>query len=127
MAECVLDSSAVLAWLNLERGSQAVEPMLSVALVSAVNLAEIVTRLVDTGRTDEEAIDLILGADFQIADFDSRLALRAGALRRQTRHLGLSLGERACLALAERERLPVLTADRAWASLDIGVEIRLIR
>ena len=60
-------------------------------------------------------------------DFDEALGLRAGALRLATRHLGLSLGDRACLALAEREQLPILTGDGAWALLDIGLDIRLIR
>ena len=127
MAELVIDSSAVLAWLTGERGAEAVEPVLPVSLVSAVNLAEIITKLVEGGHTDSEATELVLRSDYDVIGFDQTLALRAGQLRRQTRHLGLSLGDRACLALAERESLPVLTADRAWASLDIGVEIRLIR
>ena len=127
MAELVIDSSAVLAWLNLETGAETVGSVLSVSLVSSVNLAEIMTKLVGSGHTDADATELVLRSDYDVIGFDQALALRAGALRRQTRHLGLSLGDRACLALAEREGLPVLTADRAWASLDIGVEIRLIR
>jgi PIN domain nuclease of toxin-antitoxin system len=59
--------------------------------------------------------------------FDGPMALRAGKLRAAARSRGLSLGDRACLALAQREGLPALTADRAWAGLDIGVEVRLIR
>ena len=127
MAEWVIDSSVVLAWLHEESGAEAAEGALSVSLISSVNLAEIATRLVEDGRTDAEATEVVLGVDYRVIGFDQALAVRTGALKRQTRHLGLSLGDRACLALAEREGLPVLTADRAWASLDIGVEIRLIR
>ncbi len=127
MADWVIDSSAVLAWLFRETGGEIAEAALSASQISAVNLTEVVSRLVEAGRTDAEAINLVLLGGYSVIDFDQELAIRAGALRRQTRHLGLSLGDRACLALAEREGLPVLTADRSWAALDIGVEIRLIR
>ena len=127
MADWVIDSSAVLAWLYLEGGSDVAEAALSVSLISSVNLAEVMTRLVEGGCTDEEAAVLVLRGDYKVIAFDQNLAMRAGALRRRTRHLGLSLGDRACLALAEQEGLPILTADRSWAKLDIGVEIRLIR
>ncbi len=127
MAEWVLDSSAVLAWLMLEPGAEVVEPALPGSLISSVNVAEVVSRLVDLGRTDAQAIGSVSLSEFSVVDFDQDLAFRAGGLRRVTRQVGLSLGDRACLALAEREGLPVLTADRAWAALDIGVEIRLIR
>ena len=127
MSSCALDSSAVLACLRNEPGGQIAEAAFTSSIISAVNLAEIVTRLLDYGHDEADAIDLAKIGGYAVADFDESLSLRAGALRSATRHLGLSLGDRACLALAERERLPVLTADRAWTSLDIGVEIRLIR
>jgi ribonuclease VapC len=63
----------------------------------------------------------------EVIDFDRALAMRAGLMRRATRAQGLSLGDRACLALAERLALPVLTADRVWADLDLGIEVVLIR
>jgi PIN domain nuclease of toxin-antitoxin system len=55
------------------------------------------------------------------------MARQTGALRPATKALGLSLGDRACLALARRERLPILTADRSWAKLDLGIPIKVMR
>ena len=127
MADWVLDSSAVLASARGERGGDVAEAAFSDALICAVNLAEVVTRLADVGLSMRQVRGLVEAGGFATVDFDQGLAYRTAALRGVTRDLGLSLGDRACLALAERESLPVLTADRAWASLDIGVEIRLIR
>ena len=127
MADWVLDSSAVLACLRDEPGGEMAESAFPDSVISAVNLVEVVSRLIEAGYVDEEAERHAVSGAYSVVGLDQALAMRAGVLRRQTRHLGLSLGDRACLALAERERLPVLTADRAWASLDIGVEIRLIR
>ena len=127
MAEWTFDSSAILACLRQEPGGDIVESVFASGIVSSVNLAEVVSRLIDLGLVPEEAMGRALAGGYGVAPFDETLALRAGALRVVTRHLGLSLGDRACLALAGREGLPVLTADRAWAALDIGVQIRLIR
>ena len=127
MADWVLDSSAVLASLRDEPGGQEAEALFASSLISAVNLAEIVGRLIDLGYGEQAARARVQSGAYSVADFDHALGFKAGVLRGVTRQLGLSLGDRACLALAEREGLPVLTADRSWASLDIGVEIRLIR
>lgn len=127
MAAWVLDSSTVLAALRGEPGGDEARAQFEQSLISAVNLAEVVGRLVDLGYDQDEAKTYARLGDYAVAPFDMALGLRAGELRAATRRLGLSLGDRACLALAEREGLPVLTADRAWATLDIGVEIRLIR
>jgi PIN domain nuclease of toxin-antitoxin system len=62
-----------------------------------------------------------------VADFDAELAYRTGLLRRETRSFGLSLGDRACLALALREKLPVFTTDRRWRELRLGIEINVLR
>jgi ribonuclease VapC len=126
MAEWVLDSSAVLAFIRGEPGGDEAAARFPASSISSVNLAEVVGRLVDLGLSEAEAARRARGP-YAVADFDAALGVRAGLLRHATGHLGLSLGDRACLALAERERLPVLTADRSWAGLDIGVEIRLIR
>lgn len=74
-----------------------------------------------------EVRDILGGLHLSIVPFDDELAYDCAGLRPVTKHLGLSLGDRACLALAKREVLPVLTADRVWSELDIGVEVRLIR
>lgn len=97
------------------------------ALLSAVNLVEVATRLLDVGASATEIEGLPERLRCEVVPFDEELALGAGLLRVRTRHLGLSVGDRACLALAQREGLPVLTADRAWAKLDVGVEVVLIR
>lgn len=127
MADVVLDASAVLAYLQRELAWEVVEPRLADGLLCAVNLVEVIQRLVDAGRADEAARADVDALPFSVSDFDRELACDAGLLRRRTHHLGLSLGDRACLALARRERLPVMTADRPWAELDLGVEIVLIR
>ena len=127
MSSVVLDASAVLAFLQREPGGAVVAEHLSAAVISAVNVAEVATRLSDRGIPDGGAREAISALRLEIAAFDHELAYTSAALRPATRRLGLSLGDRACLALAKREGLPALTADRAWASLDVGVEIHLVR
>lgn len=123
----VLDTSAVLALVFDEPGRDRVASVVDEASISAVNLAEIVSKLVDMGYEDEDASRVVEAFLPSVMPFDVPLAVAAGALRRRTREHGLSLGDRACLALALRESAPVLTADRAWGQLDIDVEVDVIR
>lgn len=127
MTGVVLDASAVLALIHNERGADVVMPVIDRALLSAVNHAEVVSKLVERGAHWEFASAAVLNVGIVVIDFGIDLANRAGELRALTRHLGLSLADRACLALAGRERLPVMTADRNWSTVDIGVDIQLIR
>ena len=123
----VLDSSAVLALLWSEPGAENVAASIQNARVSAVNLSEVVARLVDRGMAPADARHAIRGLELRVDVFDTELAIEAGLLRTATRAHGLSLGDRACLALAARLEAEALTADRAWSGTDVGVEIRLIR
>jgi PIN domain nuclease of toxin-antitoxin system len=127
MTEVVLDSSAILAVLRGESGRDAVLDRLFQAVTCSVNLTEVVTKLLDDGVAIPKIDRVVSSVSGRIVDFDRDLAIQAGLLRAATRHKGLSLGDRACLALAMRERLPVMTADRAWADLDLPVEVVLIR
>lgn len=127
MTEIVLDASAVIAWLHGETGWQAAEAGIRSGRISAINLAEVATWLAQGGQPDFEVTRTIEELACHVVAFDEDLAIRTGLLRQATRAQGLSLGDRACLALALREGLPVLTADRAWAELDVGVEIRMLR
>ncbi|MBC7670017.1 type II toxin-antitoxin system VapC family toxin [Caulobacter sp. DWR2-3-1b2] len=127
MTDVVLDSSAILAVVLEEPGRDLVVGRLFQAQTCSVNITEVVTKMLDRGVAIfdvEETVSELCG---QIIDFDRDLAIQAGLLRDATRHKGLSLGDRACLALAMRERLPIMTADRAWADLDLGVEVVFIR
>ena len=123
----VFDSSAVLAILLDEPGAQRAGETLDDGVLSAVNASEVVARLIDQGAKDDDARGALQGLDLAIRPFDESLAVVAGLLRRSTRRRGLSLGDRACLALALRERAPVLTADRAWTTLELDVEVESIR
>jgi PIN domain nuclease of toxin-antitoxin system len=127
MASAVLDSSALLAVMNTEPGADAVIAAMADAVISTVNVAEVVSKLVERGATLDHVRTSLRAFDLMIADFDLPLAEAAGELRRNTRRAGLSIGDRACLALARREAAPALTTDRAWAGLDLGIEIRVIR
>jgi ribonuclease VapC len=127
MSGYVVDTSAIIAFVNRETGWEAIGKHSDALYLSAVNLAECVAVIVRKGATLDGARRLMSAADFRIVDFDRDLAEQAGALIAQTKQAGLSLGDRACLALAVREKLPVLTADKAWKDLKVGVDIRLVR
>lgn len=127
MASAILDASAVLAHIRGERGSDGIAQLSADAFMSAVNLAEVISKLMERGLSAEQADAIVYRYGFDVVPFDEALARRTGALRPETKSLGLSLGDRACLALAQREGLPVLTADRSWAKLAIGVEVKVIR
>ncbi|MEE3504649.1 type II toxin-antitoxin system VapC family toxin [Acidiphilium acidophilum] len=113
----VLDSSAVLALLFGETGAERVKQTLPGALLSAVNFAEIVTKLCERGMPQDQARLAIEAIGVEVVDFGIDQACVTGELRNRTRSAGLSLGDRACLALAQQQNLPAITADTAWAQI----------
>lgn len=127
LSSFVLDASAVLAVYFDEAGAEIVRPALLGALLSAVNYSEVIGKCVDRGDTLAVTLRKLAAMGVSVVPHDARLGQRAGELRPLGRHLGLSLGDRACLALAEQEALPVLTADRSWKRLPLTMDIRLIR
>jgi PIN domain nuclease of toxin-antitoxin system len=123
----VLDASALLVVLFEERGAEIVREVLIGSLVSAVNYSEVISKALDRERSLDATLTALAQMPFVVAPHDFPLALRAGELRPLTKHLGLSVGDRACLALAERERCSAYTTDRDWANLKLGIDIQLIR
>jgi ribonuclease VapC len=127
MSEVVLDASALLALLNSEPGSAMVAAAFPHVAISAVNLSEVVAKLVERSMPAEAVRSILEDLDLDVHSFDAESAYATGALRTVTRQLGLSLGDRACLALGQRLDRPVLTTDGAWKSLDLGIKVRPIR
>jgi PIN domain nuclease of toxin-antitoxin system len=127
MTSAVLDTSALIAYVWAEPGAQVVASLIGDAVISSVNLAEAVTIFVAKGMTLDQARAMLAVVPIDVVDFDRALAERTGELVALTKRIGLSLGDRACLALADRERAPALTGDRIWAKLGLGIDIRLIR
>lgn len=127
MTPFVLDASALLAVVRDERGASIVMKHMAGALMSAVNASEAVMRGVEKGFPFESLRSLIIYRQIDVVPFDWNLAQSAARLRPATKHRGLSFADRACLALAIRESATVLTADRAWASLDLPCPIEVIR
>lgn len=123
----VFDSSALLAISFDEAGAQHAVRGLKDGMMSAVNVAEVISRYVDQGASKEEARASLQAFGLEIRPFDETQAMAAGLMRTATQKLGLSLGDRACLALAVQEGATVFTADRTWAALDLEVEVELIR
>lgn len=126
---CVLDASAVLALLQAEPGWEAVLARVEHGgcCMSAVNVTEVLTRLIDRGLSGSDAEAAFDALELAVSAFDDAAARACAALRPATRGLGLSIGDRACLALAQALQLPALTVDRAWVQLDCGVVIEQIR
>lgn len=127
MNEVVLDASAVLALLQEEPGGIVVEAQLTSAIISAVNLSEVVAQLIKHQMPEKLAVRVVSDLGLQTVAFDEEMAYHAAALTKITSRFGLSLGDRACLALAQKLKLPVITADRAWKKLNLGCEIRFLR
>jgi ribonuclease VapC len=124
----VLDASALLAYLHDEPGAEVVEGALTHdTLIGTVNLAEVLSKLTEVGQDPEEARWAIGLLAMDVVPFDEDTAVEVARLRPPTARAGLSLGDRACLALARIRRRPVLTAERRWEGLLPDVEIRLIR
>lgn len=129
MAEVVLDASALIAFLRLEPGGDAVGPRLPQAVISAVNIAEVGDHYVRKGGDRDTIAAMIGDLKLTIVPADTEAALAVSELYVATRAAGLSLGDRFCLALGRRLDRPVLTADRAWGRIAdaVGVRVELIR
>jgi ribonuclease VapC len=126
MIENVLDASAVLALLQNEKGKEKVEAILEQSAISRINATEVLTKLVEKGMSVTEAKETFDDLELEIIEFDEKQSLKAAELRPLTSRLGLSLGDRCCLALAILENLPAVTADKNWANLNL-CKIEVIR
>jgi ribonuclease VapC len=123
----VLDSSAVLAWLRGEPGADVVQPLLPAAIMSAANWSETWQKLRQHGVDADRATSRLRTLGVRVEPLSEADAVTAADLWTRTRAAGLSLGDRCCLALGTRLALPTVTADTAWAGLDIGIPVRIIR
>jgi PIN domain nuclease of toxin-antitoxin system len=123
----VLDASALIALMREENGAERVATVIDHAVIGAVNLAEVASKFVREGIAIGVIREWLDALELDVRPFDRELAYVAGALLPATRAQGLSLGDRACLALARALGAAVLTTDRAWRDLDVGVAIEVIR
>lgn len=129
MTGIVLDASALIALLRGEAGADKVAAVIASARMSVVNYAEVVSHFAHTGMPEPDIDAMLDPLPIDLVPMDRELARRAGLLRATTSEYGLSLGDRGCLALAERDGLPAWTSDKAWQAIPdgIGVEIVVIR
>ena len=123
----VLDSSALLAYLQGEPGEEIVDGVLSESVISSVNLAEVVQKLIASEVEVERILNDLLALGLRIEPFTLEDGVMAGRLWLETRQAGLSLGDRACLSLGFRFGCSVLTADHVWASLNLSLDVQIIR
>ncbi len=127
----LIDASAILAYLHDEPGAETVDAALlgTECLVTAANHAEIISRCLDRGVAADVVETLLRELGYRVVELSPADGAQAGLLRPLTRRWGLSLGDRLCLAVARRLRIPVLTADRPWLELaaPLGLDIRCIR
>ena len=133
MNKSVLGASAFLAYLRDEPGAEVVEnALINGCYISIINWVEVLSKIVDLGESPEEIIkrlrdEGLLQNSLEIIACNEEDAITIAKFRVLTKSAGLSLGDRACLALGKRLNLPVLTADKVWTSLSLGITITLIR
>jgi ribonuclease VapC len=127
----VMDASALLALMQGERGSDVVDELIQdqECIASSVNIAEVGTRLIDKGLAPAQLARTLKALDVQPIDFDLEQATLCASLRLSTKHVGLSLGDRACLALTQLVKGTAVTADSAWSDVAdaVGVKVLMIR
>jgi ribonuclease VapC len=128
VSEPVLDASAVLALLNREPSHEKVLAVLPAAVIGSVNLTEVISKLCERGMPPEAAMQAVQCLGVEIVPHSQGLALRAGALRPLTKAFGLSLGDRACLALGWERHTTVVTAERHWDErIEAAADVRILR
>jgi len=123
----ILDASAVLAVVLGEQDGKEVLRQMGDAAISAANWAEVIEKAINANVDDRSLRSRFEALGARVMPVEVEHAEGAARLREATRRFGLSLADRICFALAAAHESPVLTADRAWADLDLGVEVRLIR
>ena len=123
----VLDASALLAYLQDEPGGERVREVLAHSVMSTVNWAEVIGKARDDGVDTRGLREDLASLGLALEPFSADQAEIAGRLRERTRQLGLSLGDRACLALGSDRGETIYTADRAWLQLELGVDVETIR
>lgn len=128
MSRVVLDASAILAIIKGERGMEKLTPrLLSDACAGAVNLSEVQTKLIQAGWNPAQAWEDATSPIREVVSFDSKQSRIAGDLAAETKRLGLSLGDRACLALGLTLRAPVYTTEQIWKQVRLDISIHVIR
>ena len=128
MNKVVLDASALLALIKNESGAKIIEELLGNIVMSSVNVTEVAGILLDSDMSAAEAQEAIEPFIHSIVSFDLEHAMACASLKKVTKHLGLSLGDRACIALGIKLRLPIYTADKIWRELKLeNAEIIVIR
>ena len=123
----VLDASAILTVINGETGFSTVQNLLQQSVASAVNMSEVIAKLQERGGTNAAIMAILSDFNVQIVAFDEEQAIAAGMLRNKTRKRGLSLGDRACLALATSRNAIAVTTDKAWMDLDDIARLLVVR
>lgn len=122
--EAILDASAVLAWLQEEPGADKVDAILDRAAISAVNVAEVLHKLISKGATREDAQEIFDRISLPVLDFTEPMSRECAGLSHEK---GLSLGDRACIATSLTLGIPVLSADQKWGKLGLSTTVLLIR
>jgi ribonuclease VapC len=123
----VLDASALLCLLQAEPGADRVAEAMPNAQIGAVNFSEVVAKLVEAGLEERAADSVIDTLQLKVIPFDQEQARLAGLLRVATRRFGLSLGDRACLALACARGAVALTCEKSWVKIEAACVVELIR
>jgi ribonuclease VapC len=123
----VLDSSAVIALLGREKGAEDIDAVLTNAVISTINLAEVISKLQERGGSDQAIDDSLADLNLTVISFDIEQANKAGKMRNITRARGLSLGDRACLALAASRGATAVTTDKAWKDFEQVARVLVVR